>query len=767
MKKLPFITYAGVLVSGFIASLFFVGIGSSHGQKALDPLVFNPASFLCTDGRCETRVQATHVPFNHLALEWERDGHVFVRILEKEGWSEWVEVYGEPDGRDGDTEANIGFVDALRGTAYQLASAVPTQGTATPITLPAFSGERTLSGLKAMSHEGQDLITIIPRAQWLSGIDIGKEATEEKWLSAYHDIKKIIVHHTASVIKDTSGNGIIDGTDYRELARAIYSYHTYSQKWGDIGYQYIIDPEGAIYEGRIGGDGIVGGHAYRGRACSRFGTAANISFNDGTIGIALLGTYSEAQMTLQQKESLSALIARKAWEFEFEPLGYSTFQDSFYPNVLGHRDVDCTDCPGNGIEGGMAEIRQLSQQKFLAYSNTHSKQYRASPIATSTPAISMKKGEERMIEFQFTNTGTATWRRYGSSAVALLDDSLTQHLASLESVSLATVQNSAVSTTTPQTLRADLLEPNVRPGEIGTFRLTLRDAPDELVSEKSFVLTLGSRGWFGSAGKVTIQIENTGLEWAALRKDEVNGTLFAYKEKTQTLFVFENKGTKEWKKGDVVLAITDTQGKPSQFTKADAQIPFEEKTVKPGEKATFILKGSASQLGAFEYQLALLHGKDVLSGSTYTPLTGEVRYARAAELVYRLLPDTVLKLSTSSASMTLRNIGIEPWKEPMLVVFGKDGKSASGFKHSTWKSATIIDTDAQIDYGQLVNKEFILHAPKKSGTSRLQFGLRDGKIVIPIISSGKSASTIPATIKVTEPKKPVKVVVSKTTSKKK
>ena len=60
-------------------------------------------------------------------------------------------------------------------------------------------------------------------------------------------IKKIIIHHTATSKID----------DPEASVRAIYYYHAVSRGWGDIGYNYIVDQNGKVYEGRYGGDGVV------------------------------------------------------------------------------------------------------------------------------------------------------------------------------------------------------------------------------------------------------------------------------------------------------------------------------------------------------------------------------------------------------------------------------------------------------------------------------------------------------------------------------
>ena len=81
-------------------------------------------------------------------------------------------------------------------------------------------------------------------------------------------VNKIVVHHTADKL---------DGRSDEEILRAIYAYHAVTRGWGDIGYNYIVGQNGRIYEGRAGGDYVVGAHA-----------AYN---NIGSVGISVLGDY--------------------------------------------------------------------------------------------------------------------------------------------------------------------------------------------------------------------------------------------------------------------------------------------------------------------------------------------------------------------------------------------------------------------------------------------------------------------------------------------
>lgn len=98
-------------------------------------------------------------------------------------------------------------------------------------------------------------------------------------------VNKIIIHHTADKI---------DGRSDTELLRAIYSYHAVTRGWGDIGYNYIVGQNGTIYEGRAGGDYVVGAHA---------------SYNNiGSVGISVLGTYDKNPLNAAQENGMKSAI---------------------------------------------------------------------------------------------------------------------------------------------------------------------------------------------------------------------------------------------------------------------------------------------------------------------------------------------------------------------------------------------------------------------------------------------------------------------------
>ena len=196
---------------------------------------------------------------------------------------------------------------------------------------------------------------ILARSDW---------AADEKlmqWIPRYpKKVTKAVVHHT---VTDDGGNGQVAAA-----IRAIYYYHAITRGWGDIGYSYIVDKYGNVWTGRQGGDNTEAGHAY--------------GWNQGSIGIAALGTYSVTQPTPAMITSIANIIAMKFTQFGIQPYGADPFVHqeqapngtwvnvtSSPPNVQGHRDCNYiesqnggqTACPGNALYAQLTNIRQMAQ----------------------------------------------------------------------------------------------------------------------------------------------------------------------------------------------------------------------------------------------------------------------------------------------------------------------------------------------------------------------------------------------------------------------
>ncbi len=157
------------------------------------------------------------------------------------------------------------------------------------------------------------------------------------------------VHHT-----DTDND--YTAADAPAIVRGIYAYHTQTLGWNDIGYNFLIDRFGTMYEGRYGGvaRGVVG--------------AQVLGFNTGSTGISVIGTYTDAAPPAAAMASLERLLAWKLSLGGLDPLGTARMTcgstQKFkagaivtLPVIAGHRDANNTECPGDALYAQLPAVR--------------------------------------------------------------------------------------------------------------------------------------------------------------------------------------------------------------------------------------------------------------------------------------------------------------------------------------------------------------------------------------------------------------------------
>jgi flagellar hook assembly protein FlgD len=178
--------------------------------------------------------------------------------------------------------------------------------------------------------------TIISRAGWQADESIRREPP--KYAPA---LQFALVHHTASP------NGY-SCAQSASIVRGIEVYHVKGNGWNDIGYNFLIDACGQIFEGRYGGidKNVVGAHSQ--------------GFNTGSVGVALIGNYQSAAPSRAEQDALVKLLAWRLDVGHVDPLSLVTYASGGNAKfragaqvslraVSGHRDTYFTDCPGNGL----------------------------------------------------------------------------------------------------------------------------------------------------------------------------------------------------------------------------------------------------------------------------------------------------------------------------------------------------------------------------------------------------------------------------------
>ncbi|WP_329038895.1 peptidoglycan recognition protein [Streptomyces sp. NBC_00178] len=213
--------------------------------------------------------------------------------------------------------------------------------------------ERTTA--KPAAPAGAPRPVIVTRAQWHADEDLVKEHAVYTG-----SVKAVFVHHTGHP------NGY-DCADAPAMLRAMEEAHVRGEGWDDIGYNFVVDRCGTIYEGRAGGVGrsVRGAHA--------------TGFNAHSVGIAALGTFGPGVPV--PKALIEGIAKVGAWKLSrsVDPRGHvrmvSTNDDSLYDRgeevylhaVSGHRDTYRTDCPGEALYAQLpavrAEMARLRQPK--------------------------------------------------------------------------------------------------------------------------------------------------------------------------------------------------------------------------------------------------------------------------------------------------------------------------------------------------------------------------------------------------------------------
>jgi hypothetical protein len=269
--------------------------------------------------------------FNMLAFHWTGSGAVLYRTHRLHGrWSPWVAADADvsPDGgtgrwHDGNLEwtgasdrfqvRRAGSISSVR--AYELWSLVTTKP------------QRSLAEVGVPA--------IVPRAGW--GAD--EEIVRAKPTFA-KSVKLAVVHHTAGTNSYTRAQA-------PAIVRGIEEYHVNGNGWNDIGYNFLVDRFGTVYEGRAGGidKNVVGAHSE--------------GFNTGTVGVSLIGNFSTATPPKPMQDALVALLAWRLDVAHVDPLstvvytsgGNAKFKAGTLVTlgaVSGHRDTGPSECPGSG-----------------------------------------------------------------------------------------------------------------------------------------------------------------------------------------------------------------------------------------------------------------------------------------------------------------------------------------------------------------------------------------------------------------------------------
>ncbi|MFJ7159537.1 N-acetylmuramoyl-L-alanine amidase [Streptomyces sp. NPDC101118] len=186
---------------------------------------------------------------------------------------------------------------------------------------------------------------IVTRAEW------GADETMNDEAPTYGtEVKVAFVHHTAQ-------NNDYSCADSAAIMRGLHTLHVKTNGWKDLGYNFIVDKCGTVFEGRKGGVDlpVVGAQTY--------------GFNTDTTGIAVIGSYTDVDAPAAAKTAVARVAAWKLGQYKYDPAGSTTVKavinngkytagtDVTFQRISGHRDGFATECPGTTLYGQLPALR--------------------------------------------------------------------------------------------------------------------------------------------------------------------------------------------------------------------------------------------------------------------------------------------------------------------------------------------------------------------------------------------------------------------------
>jgi hypothetical protein len=289
--------------------------------------------------------------FSLLGVTWRHGTaptpSVLVRTHGGSGWSAWTALDPTPPPRAAEAKrARPGTEPLWVGPSDGYQVRVDTAGALPrglrvdlidPGSSPADAHPETATPMST-AHAAAGMPQIYTRAQW------GADERIRRGSPSYNStIRTGFVHHTA-------GSNSYSAADVPKILRAIYAYHVKGNGWSDVGYNFLVDKFGRLWEGRYGGmdRAVVGAHTG--------------GFNVDTFAVSAIGNYDKAAAPPAMVDSIARVMAWKLAMSFRNPNGttvltsqgggtsrYGAGSRVTFANISGHRDAGRTSCPGGNL----------------------------------------------------------------------------------------------------------------------------------------------------------------------------------------------------------------------------------------------------------------------------------------------------------------------------------------------------------------------------------------------------------------------------------
>lgn len=175
-------------------------------------------------------------------------------------------------------------------------------------------------------------VVIMPRTAWTNS------GPRKGIINEMNGVSRITVHH--------EGSNFFAATSQSDVAARLNSVRNAhldrrartGERWCDIGYHYIIDPAGRVWEGRN----------------TRYQGAHVQDENEHNLGIMVLGNFERQRPTPAAKQALDTFVAMQMQRFSV-PIN----------RVRTHKEFGGTACPGSELQAFMNQMRSRNSKSAM------------------------------------------------------------------------------------------------------------------------------------------------------------------------------------------------------------------------------------------------------------------------------------------------------------------------------------------------------------------------------------------------------------------
>ncbi|MDQ3680175.1 MAG: N-acetylmuramoyl-L-alanine amidase [Actinomycetota bacterium] len=302
-----------------------------------------------------------------------------IRVHGPDGWRPWTVLESDDDeGPDPTSAEGAGQRTLTRPIWVGNADGYEIESTSPDLRLHLVRADRARVRLRSGTPEAKAAHTPVIRGRGEWGARPPKTPN-----SVASQLKMSFVHHTAGPNNYSSG-------DVPRVIQGMQAYHMDANGWDDLGYNFVVDRFGRIWEGRAGGieAAVIGAHTQ--------------GFNTASTGVAVMGTFTSVAPSPEAVNGVTRLLAWKLGKELVDPQGRATMRsygNDRYPNgatatfntIAGHRDAKSTSCPGQLLFDRLPEIRRNAHA--IATSSPDSPLSPAFQLALSNEAASRVSGD--------------------------------------------------------------------------------------------------------------------------------------------------------------------------------------------------------------------------------------------------------------------------------------------------------------------------------------------------------------------------------------